>query len=159
MYTHMEWVKIGLHLKVQCVLQPNWSYQPHQFREDKDVMQNLPPPGKFWQSLASGPSFAFITLTWQDEEFLEDSKVWVQVTPGYHWDWPGIPCCQEHLLLAPQSRPPSAECCWLASVCVCVCVFVCMCDSVMSDSLGPPWTIAHQVPLSMEFFRQEYWSG
>ena len=22
-----------------------------------------------------------------------------------------------------------------------------------------PWTIAWQVPLSMEFFRQEYWSG
>ena len=22
-----------------------------------------------------------------------------------------------------------------------------------------PWTIAHQVPLSMEFSRQEYWSG
>ena len=22
-----------------------------------------------------------------------------------------------------------------------------------------PWTIAHQAPLSMEFFRQEYWSG
>ena len=22
-----------------------------------------------------------------------------------------------------------------------------------------PWTIAHQAPLSMGFFRQEYWSG
>ena len=22
-----------------------------------------------------------------------------------------------------------------------------------------PWTVAHQVPLSMEFFRQKYWSG
>ena len=22
-----------------------------------------------------------------------------------------------------------------------------------------PWTVAYQVPLSMEFFRQEYWSG
>ena len=22
-----------------------------------------------------------------------------------------------------------------------------------------PWTVAHQVPLSMEFPRQEYWSG
>ena len=22
-----------------------------------------------------------------------------------------------------------------------------------------PWTLAHQDPLSMEFFRQEYWSG
>ena len=22
-----------------------------------------------------------------------------------------------------------------------------------------PWTVAHQAPLHMEFFRQEYWSG
>ena len=29
----------------------------------------------------------------------------------------------------------------------------------MSDSLVTPWTIAHQFPLSMGFFRQEYWSG
>ena len=31
--------------------------------------------------------------------------------------------------------------------------------SVMSDSLRPPWTVAHQAPLSVEFSRQEYWSG
>ena len=24
---------------------------------------------------------------------------------------------------------------------------------------GAPWTVAHQVPLSMEFSRHEYWSG
>ena len=30
--------------------------------------------------------------------------------------------------------------------------------SVMSDSVTP-WTVAHQVPLSMRFSRQEYWSG
>ena len=23
----------------------------------------------------------------------------------------------------------------------------------------PPWTVVHQAPLSMEFSRQEYWSG
>ena len=28
----------------------------------------------------------------------------------------------------------------------------------LSD-LAPHWTVAHQVPLSMEFSRQEYWSG
>ena len=22
-----------------------------------------------------------------------------------------------------------------------------------------PWTVAHQAPLSMDFFRKEYWSG
>ena len=31
--------------------------------------------------------------------------------------------------------------------------------SVMSDSLWTPWTVACQVPLSMEFSRQEYCSG
>ena len=30
--------------------------------------------------------------------------------------------------------------------------------SVVSDS-ATPWTAAHQAPLSMEFSRQEYWSG
>ena len=29
----------------------------------------------------------------------------------------------------------------------------------MSDLFVTPWTIACQAPLSMEFFRQEYWSG
>ena len=28
----------------------------------------------------------------------------------------------------------------------------------MSDSVTP-WTVAHQAPLPMGFFRQEYWSG
>ena len=30
--------------------------------------------------------------------------------------------------------------------------------SVVSNS-ATPWTVAHQAPLSMEFSRQEYWSG
>ena len=36
---------------------------------------------------------------------------------------------------------------------VCVSMFSCvpLCVS--------PWTVAHQVPLSMEFSRKEYWSG
>ena len=31
--------------------------------------------------------------------------------------------------------------------------------SIMSNSLWPPWTLAHKAPLSMGFFQQEYWSG
>ena len=31
--------------------------------------------------------------------------------------------------------------------------------SVMSDTLQPHGLVAHQAPLSMEFSRQEYWSG
>ena len=42
-------------------------------------------------------------------------------------------------------------------MCVCVCVCVCVC-SVVSDSLQPSWTIAHQASLSMEFPRSEYWN-
>ena len=29
----------------------------------------------------------------------------------------------------------------------------------MSDSLRPPWIVAYKAPLSMEFSKQEYWSG
>ena len=48
-------------------------------------------------------------------------------------------------------------------MCVCVCVCVCTCArvlscSVVSDSVTP-WTVAHQVPVSMVFPRQEYWNG
>ena len=31
--------------------------------------------------------------------------------------------------------------------------------SVTSSAFATPWTIARQAPLSMEFSRQEYWSG
>ena len=31
--------------------------------------------------------------------------------------------------------------------------------SVVPDSLQPPWTAAHQAPLSIGFSRQEYWSA
>ena len=46
-------------------------------------------------------------------------------------------------------------------VCVCVCVCTCarvLSCSVVSDSVTP-WTVAHQVPVSMVFPRQEYWNG
>ena len=36
-------------------------------------------------------------------------------------------------------------------------VLVCSVTSVVSDSLWPPWTLARQAPLFMEFSRQEYW--
>ena len=36
---------------------------------------------------------------------------------------------------------------WVSEVCCLVQLF------------ATPWTVAHQVPLSMGFFRQEYWSG
>ena len=35
---------------------------------------------------------------------------------------------------------------------------VCVSHSVVFDS-ATPQTVAHQVPLSMEFYWQEYWSG
>ena len=38
-------------------------------------------------------------------------------------------------------------------VCVCVCVFSCV------RLFVTPWTAAPQAPLSMEFSKQEYWSG
>ena len=49
-------------------------------------------------------------------------------------------------------------------VCVCVCVkhmHVCMCAQSLScvQIFVTPWTVAHQVPLSVRFFQQEYWIG
>ena len=42
-------------------------------------------------------------------------------------------------------------------LCVCVCVFSCSLSCISFEVT--PWTVACQAPLSMEFFRQEYWSG
>ena len=36
--------------------------------------------------------------------------------------------------------------------------YVCVSLSIASNS-ATPWTVAHQVPLSIRFRRQEYWSG
>ena len=35
----------------------------------------------------------------------------------------------------------------------------CMCAKSRPALCNPIWTVAHWAPLSMEFFRQEYWSG
>ena len=40
---------------------------------------------------------------------------------------------------------------------MCVCVHAHVLNRV--QLFVTPWTVAHQAPLSMEFFRQEYWSG
>ena len=42
--------------------------------------------------------------------------------------------------------------------CVCVCVCVCASCSVTSNSVTP-WIVACQAPVSLEFSRQESWSG
>ena len=43
-------------------------------------------------------------------------------------------------------------------VCVCVCCATLSCFSCVGLFVTL-WTVAYQAPLSMEFFRQEYWSG
>ena len=44
-------------------------------------------------------------------------------------------------------------------VCVCgVCVCVCVCIVQLCSTLRNPRDCSHQIPLSMEFTRQEYWS-
>ena len=40
-------------------------------------------------------------------------------------------------------------------VCVCVCARALSCVQLFAAA----YTVVHQAPLSMEFFRQEYWSG
>ena len=37
-------------------------------------------------------------------------------------------------------------------------ILSCMCAQSY-PTLATPWTVAHQTPLSMEFSKQEYWSG
>ena len=49
-------------------------------------------------------------------------------------------------------------------VCVCVCVCVCGCVCLLShfscvQLFATPWTVTLLSPLSVGFFRQQYWSG
>ena len=45
-------------------------------------------------------------------------------------------------------------------LCMCLCVCVCVCELLSHVWLFvTPWTVTHQVPLSMEFSRLEYWTG
>ena len=39
--------------------------------------------------------------------------------------------------------------------------YVCVCAPLLScvELFATPWTVAHKAPLSMEFSKQEYWSG
>ena len=68
---------------------------------------------------------------------------------------------QEHMLSCVVSCSYTCDMVeWMAvwvrmCVCVCVCVCVCLSHSVVYNSLQPHES---QTPLSMEFFRQEYWS-
>ena len=48
---------------------------------------------------------------------------------------------------------------WPIFKCMCVCVCTHMCKLSPVWLFVTPWTVAHQVPLPMEFPRQEYWSG
>ena len=42
---------------------------------------------------------------------------------------------------------------------ICQNLHVCVQSLSCVQLLAIPWTVAHQAPLSMEFPRQEYWSG
>ena len=55
-------------------------------------------------------------------------------------------------VFCPSSTPYQYECgTWLYSS------YMCMLGHV--QLFAAPWTVAHQAPLSMEFSREEYWSG
>ena len=49
--------------------------------------------------------------------------------------------------------------CVVLFLCVCMCVSVCVLVAQSCLTLCNPMDLAHQAPLSMEFFRQEYWTG
>ena len=46
-------------------------------------------------------------------------------------------------------------------MCVWVFVYVCVCAKLPQScpTLCNPWTVSHQAPLSMGFYRQKHWSG
>ena len=67
---------------------------------------------------------------------------------------------QQALALCQPPHLPASPEPLLGSMHQCVCVCVCVCVHALSHVwlVATPWTVALQVPLSMEFSRQEYWS-
>ena len=49
-------------------------------------------------------------------------------------------------------------CVWVCG-CVYIYVYILFSHKGMAKSFVTPWTVAYQAPLSMQFSRQEYWSG
>lgn len=84
-------------------------------RKQKDPGQLFLHEGRFGLSLANDPFFTLVFLMWPAEEFLEESRGWVQIAPRCHWALPGILSFQEYLLPAAQNRALSVLCCPLAS--------------------------------------------
>ena len=66
-------------------------------------------------------------------------------------NWPSVALPLQSSLYAPSS-PESSPLPSSLPVCVLSC-------PAASDSLWPPWTVAHKSPVFTEFSRQEYWSG
>ena len=65
------------------------------------------------------------------------------------------------LPLAPPGKPGHVRVC-VCALRVCVCALrVCVCAQLLSHVwlCATLWIVAFQAPLSMGFFRQEYWSG
>ena len=56
-------------------------------------------------------------------------------------------------------RVPSSQCIVDICMCVCVCARVRTCALSYVQVFAIPWTVDRQIPLSMGFPRQEYWSG
>ena len=64
------------------------------------------------------------------------------------------------ILDVPVKESPASSADLLVFLALCHLVCVCVPSHFTHVQLcATPWTIAHQAPLSMEFFRQGYWSG
>ena len=69
---------------------------------------------------------------------------------GKMWQWNWQVLCKAHVSL--NINVPNCF------QCPCAMLILMLSYSVMSDS-ATAWIVVHQTPLSLEFSRQEYWSG
>ena len=75
----------------------------------------------------------------------------------FYWSKVGLPCCVKTLVYSKLIQ--CLYVCVCVSVCVYVCVCVCVCVFNHAHHFVTPWTVTCQASLSLEFPRQEYWSG
>ena len=76
--------------------------------------------------------------------------IWIWASSGSWW-WTGRPGVLRFMGSQRVGHDWETELNW--TMCVCVCVFLCI------SRFATPGTVACQAPLSIEFSRQEHWSG
>ena len=115
-------------------------------------------PGSSVHGILQARILEWVTISFSRESSLPRDPTQISCTAGRFfaiWATRETPKYQSRYGIQNAMKKLNKHTCLIYCVCVCVCVQWLSCVR----HFVTPWTVVHQVPLFMEFFRQEYWSG